>query len=588
MTLPFRALVFVVLASTCLADSVIYMRVHRPLIEEQVKLSPAEPAARIHTLRGLFQKGGCPQVIEQEVPAQDFPNVMCILPGKEEGTIVAGASIDYPLMDTQDPGGWGALTALPLLAESLSLVPHRFTIMLIAFTGHQKGTNGATWYASQLTASQKKNIRAMINLEDLGKNLPVFALAQPGNGLGEWLQAAARSLRLPTPAQMDASTTLPAQGALAIKNDAVPADAKAFQEIQVPAINIQSATSAVLPVSQANGLVPEKIIPSSFDMDAYEKTYQMLCVYVLYLDSNLGKPLVRPGVYSGKIIDTARVFPTSPMDVSVKIDRFNTTGELNRYETILEKGGQEGLADALSDENEKGDFRFGLNLAFAVKIIALQNSGKTPCIWLVAPRVKGRGSISTDYRFTVIKLTLDAKGTGEGLYYSTAKLRFNKQHELIIDDFGSKPDNVVQVRLDQPALPIPSPATSLSAAAKAPKGNGSPSMPGPSASSAAPASASTANPTSSPPVANSDASATFHTKAQLVQVDVAVTNSQGQPVPGLKQSDFVVFEDGKPQEIRAFDAHIPIAHHAEVEALSTTILPPTPIRTASLSRLKTR
>jgi len=59
-----------------------------------------------------------------------------------------------------------------------------------------------------------------------------------------------------------------------------------------------------------------------------------------------------------------------------------------------------------------------------------------------------------------------------------------------------------------------------------------------------------------------------------VQVDVAVTNSQGQPVQGLKQSDFVVFEDGKAQEIRAFDAHIPIAHHAEVEAVTTTILPP--------------
>jgi len=42
-------------------------------------------------------------------------------------------------------------------------------------------------------------------------------------------------------------------------------------------------------------------------------------------------------------------------------------------------------------------------------------------------------------------------------------------------------------------------------------------------------------------------------------VDIAVTDPQGQTVRGLQQSDFTVLEDGKPQEIRAFDAHIPAA-----------------------------
>src|ERR1700677_2943543 len=36
-------------------------------------------------------------------------------------------------------------------------------------------------------------------------------------------------------------------------------------------------------------------------------------------------------------------------------------------------------------------------------------------------------------------------------------------------------------------------------------------------------------------------------------VDVTVTDSKGDPVHGLKQEDFTVKEDGKPQPIRSFE-----------------------------------
>jgi len=41
-----------------------------------------------------------------------------------------------------------------------------------------------------------------------------------------------------------------------------------------------------------------------------------------------------------------------------------------------------------------------------------------------------------------------------------------------------------------------------------------------------------------------------------VSVDVVVTDSKGKPVRGLTQSDFKVFEDGKVQALRSFDAHV--------------------------------
>jgi len=50
---------------------------------------------------------------------------------------------------------------------------------------------------------------------------------------------------------------------------------------------------------------------------------------------------------------------------------------------------------------------------------------------------------------------------------------------------------------------------------------------------------------------------TFHAESRLVVVDVVVTNRHREPVTGLSQSDFTVLEDGKPQAIRFFEAHVP-------------------------------
>jgi VWFA-related protein len=47
---------------------------------------------------------------------------------------------------------------------------------------------------------------------------------------------------------------------------------------------------------------------------------------------------------------------------------------------------------------------------------------------------------------------------------------------------------------------------------------------------------------------------TFSSRADVVTVDVVVFDKQGNPVEGLKQSDFTVREDGKGQDVVAFDA----------------------------------
>jgi Zn-dependent M28 family amino/carboxypeptidase len=101
---------------------------------------------------------------------------------------------------------------LPLLAKSLISVPHRCTLKLVAFPGREHGMRGATWYVSQLTEAQRKTMRAMVDLDNLGRTPAVYALAQSDNTLATWLQAAAHSLQLATPPLVDATTAgLPLQ-----------------------------------------------------------------------------------------------------------------------------------------------------------------------------------------------------------------------------------------------------------------------------------------------------------------------------------------------------------------------------------------
>ena len=57
-------------------------------------------------------------------------------------------------------------------------------------------------------------------------------------------------------------------------------------------------------------------------------------------------------------------------------------------------------------------------------------------------------------------------------------------------------------------------------------------------------------------------------------MDVVVTDKAGNPITGLKQEDFTVFQDGKPQPVRAFEAHV-----LTPEARKTRVIPTLPPNT---------
>src|ERR1700757_3234806 len=115
------------LLCTCLAGSLVYVRIHRDAIEEHLAAPPKTATEQIHKLRAQFEAAGCAgaNLYEEAVPKQDFPNLICSMPGSEPGVIVIGAPADWDAAKSGHDTQWATLALLPLLAESVSQVQHR-------------------------------------------------------------------------------------------------------------------------------------------------------------------------------------------------------------------------------------------------------------------------------------------------------------------------------------------------------------------------------------------------------------------------------------------------------------------------------
>jgi VWFA-related protein len=68
---------------------------------------------------------------------------------------------------------------------------------------------------------------------------------------------------------------------------------------------------------------------------------------------------------------------------------------------------------------------------------------------------------------------------------------------------------------------------------------------------------------------------TIRTTTRRVVVDVVVTGPDGKPVSGLTEKDFTVFEDRKPQSVRAFEVHAPEEDRSQLPPAPPQLSPDT-------------
>jgi VWFA-related protein len=288
----FSLLVVFALSSPCLADNVTFLRVDKSVVQQRLQPAPSTPEQRVRSLRAMFEKAGCTKsnIEIQAVPDQAVPNVLCSLPGTEFGTILISARLDYDGRGDEGALGWGGVVMLPLLAESMVSTSHRHTLVFAAFSGSNMA--GASFYWKSLSDAQRREFRGMVDLDHLGRTAAGYSAAASGAVMARLLPSASHALQLSPEPQPIAN--------------APDTDALFFQRAHVPSITIHSAgyvannPEVPRPTSELNPLVLDDVrkvagtpsgsfaLKTGLDPDTYNQTYNLLCVYVLFLDRGLG------------------------------------------------------------------------------------------------------------------------------------------------------------------------------------------------------------------------------------------------------------------------------------------------------------
>lgn len=435
-----RLLVVVLIAGVCTADNVTFLRIDRSVIQQNLSSNASTPSERLRRLEFMYEKAGFShsQLEEQRVPGEDVPNLLCTIPGTEYGTIVIGASLDYDASGDIGAVDWASLAMLPFLAESLNASPHRHTLVFAAFTGSSRGS-GAAWYLQHLSEADHRNIRGMIDVREVGRTPPVYGVPAHDIAMTKLLTMAAQALHL---ANMPAGADLVSGG-----------NAAQFDRAHIPALSISSlsyeiagketapppALSPVLPnpLHDSGAAVQAGyIMRTTLDPAAYNDTYNLLCVYVLFLDRGL------------------------------------SAGKKQPTQTLAAKA---------SPPTPAGQ--------------APSSSGQSP-----------------------------------------------------IPDSTTQSAPAMETSAGQAAAIPAQGATTLAAPPAATTAKMAPPSSLPSASGEK-------QPIASPGSVSENQTPVYRVSARLVQVDVVVEDNHGQPIQGLSAADFKVMDDGRPQQIRAFELH---------------------------------
>lgn len=138
------------------------------------------------------------------------------------------------------------------------------------------------------------------------------------------------------------------------------------------------------------------------------------------------------------------------VSLSFLIDSFTPDEEVLKLAEILKSQGPDGLAKAI-DKSQRGRIAPVARIGNDINIARSFQTEKGRVIRLVSNRPLGflelrAGGRSTDYQFSVVELILNEKGEGEGVALAAAKIKFNKDNQLEVENYGRDPIRITNVR----------------------------------------------------------------------------------------------------------------------------------------------
>jgi hypothetical protein len=247
-----------------------YSQVKQEVVKQRLDLYKGNDTKREAALMQLFTQAGCtaPRLSEQPVPSRKQPNVICVLPGGTDQTIIVGAHFDHVADGEGIIDNWSGASLLPSLFQSLAGAPRTHTFIFVGFTGEEEGLLGSAYYVQQLPPDQLSKIQAMINLDTLGLGPTKVWVSQSDPMLVNGLGNLAHSMNLPVAAMN--------------VNGLGYSDEESFIDKKVCALIVHSLTPQTTHVLHR----PDDN-PSAVRFSDYYDTYRLLAAYLTILDTGL-------------------------------------------------------------------------------------------------------------------------------------------------------------------------------------------------------------------------------------------------------------------------------------------------------------
>jgi hypothetical protein len=186
-------------ALTSFGATVHYRTLPKETIQRRIAAARYTNIDRQRTLSDLFIEAGCPadQLIEQAVKHAKVPNLICTMPGNLDSAIVVGAHFDFVDAGSGVVDNWSGAALLPSLYQSLKATPRRHRFSFIGFTDEEKGLVGSAYYVDHLSKDERREIRAMVNMDSLGTSSTKLETDRGNKQLESALALVALNFNLP-------------------------------------------------------------------------------------------------------------------------------------------------------------------------------------------------------------------------------------------------------------------------------------------------------------------------------------------------------------------------------------------------------
>jgi putative aminopeptidase FrvX len=278
-TSPSRSLQLSSAITVCLAllhwsfaDTLRFNVIPREVVESRLRQYQGDDTRRESTLKQMFADAGCngQNLSEQAVKGAKQPNVICMLPGNSDRTIIVGAHFDHVPAGDGVVDNWSGASLLPSLYEAVKVEQRKHSYIFIGFTDEEQGEVGSRFYARHMTQEKIAATDAMVNMDTLGLG-PAEVWASHSDKqltnalayLGKLMNQPVRGMNV----EQIGST-----------------DSEQFAARKVPSITIHSLTQQTW---NARILHTRRDNISEIELDEYYASYRLIAAYLAYLDQFL-------------------------------------------------------------------------------------------------------------------------------------------------------------------------------------------------------------------------------------------------------------------------------------------------------------